>query len=59
MAQLYYDQAIKEPGAEKVPIYLMSLYNSWQSLKVEDMLTSFSQQTTEQSWSRGSLVILS
>lgn len=28
-AQVYYDKALRETGGERMPVYLMSLYNRW------------------------------
>lgn len=58
MAQQYYDKALNEKTADKAPVYLISLYNRWQSLNVTNTFWGFAAETREDPWSNGGPIFL-
>lgn len=44
IAQIYYDRALREDKTERVPVYIMSFYNRWQSLNVISTLNDFARE---------------
>jgi hypothetical protein len=58
VAQIYYDKALLQKSTQKVPIYLMSFYNRWQSLDLVHTLTKFAHHTINTPWSTGGGIVI-